>query len=161
MEVFDVPQNTDEWLRLRAGIPTASVIKDVSEKDGPRGGIARGRQTLLNKLAGEILTGELMPHFTSADTERGHEREEEASDLYAFLRDVEPKRVGFIRNGNCGGSPDRFINDDGILEIKDAAPHIQVERLLAGVVPDEHVPQCYGLLMISQRAWIDWMSHCR
>lgn len=162
MEIFDkVEQNTDEWLALRAGIPTASKFKDVRAKKGPRGGIPKGRQTYLWSLAGEIITGEPMDHYTNANMERGHEREAEASDLYAFLRDVEPVQVGFIRNGNCGCSPDRFIDDDGLLEIKDAAPHIQIERLLKGVMPPEHKPQAQGQLMVSQRSWVDWMSHCR
>ena len=162
MEIFsDVPQNSDEWLELRAGMPTASMFKDVTAKKGPRGGIPKGRQTYLWKLAGEILTGEPMDHYINADMERGHEREAEASDLYAFLRDVEPVQVGFIRNGNCGASPDRLIEADGLLEIKDAAPHIQIERLLKGVLPPEHKPQAQGQLMVSQRSWVDWMSHCR
>ncbi len=162
MEVFDnVEQNTNEWLALRAGIPTASVFEEVTAKKGPRGGIPKGRQTLLWKLAGEILTGEPMEHYVNADMERGHEREAEASDLYAFLRDVEPVQVGFIRNGNCGCSPDRFISDDGLLEIKNAAPHIQIERLLNGTLPSEHKAQCQGQLMVSQRRWVDFMSNCR
>ena len=158
VEIFsDVSQNSDEWLALRAGMPTASMFKDVTAKKGPRGGIPKGRQTYLWKLAGEILTGEPMDHYVNADMERGHEREAEASDLYALLRDVEPERVGFIRNGNCGCSPDRFIGDEGLLEIKDAAPHIQIERLLNGDLPSEHKQQSQGQLMVSQRSWLDFM----
>ena len=80
--------------------------------------------------------------------------------LYAFLNDVEPEQVGFIRNGNVGGSPDSLIGDKGGLEIKSALPHIQIERLLAGRLPPEHKAQVQGNLWVSEREWWDFMSYC-
>ena len=162
MEIFDeIVQGTDEWKAVKNGIPSASVFKEVSQKPGPRGGIPKGRQTLLWKLAGEILTGEPMDNYTNSDMDRGHEREVEARDLYAFLHDVEPVQVGFIRNGNCGCSPDALIGHEGMWENKDAAAHIQIERLLKDELPPEHKAQCQGQLMVAQRQWVDFMSHCR
>lgn len=161
MEIINCPQNSDEWLQARSGIPTASMFKDVMAKTGPRGGVPKGRQTYIRKLAGEILTGEPMAHYTNADMERGHEREVEARDLYAMLKDVEPEQVGFIKNYNCGCSPDALIGEDGMWECKDALAHIQIERLLKGTLPREHVAQCQGQLMVSKRQWVDFMSHCR
>lgn len=162
VEIFDdVEQGSEAWIRARMGLPTASRFNDVIAKKGPRGGIPKGRETYLWKLAGEILTGEPMDGYTNAHMDRGHEREAEARDLYAFLKDVEPKQVGFIRNNNCGCSPDGLIGSDGLLEIKDALAHIQIERLLKGSLPPEHVAQCQGALMVSQRHYLDFMSHCR
>ena len=162
MEIFtEIEQGTDEWHDVRMGIPTSSMFAAVIAKKGPRGGIPKGRQTYLWKLAGEILTDEPMDNYTNAHMERGHEREAEARDFYAMLRDVEPAQVGFIRNGNCGSSPDSLIGDDGLLEIKDALPHIQIGRLLANQLPPEHKAQCQGQLMVSEREWVDFMSHCR
>ncbi len=161
MEIFNFEQGTPEWFEARMGIPTGSMFTEVMRKPGPRGGAPKTRQTYLHKLAGEILTGEPMGGFKNADMERGQEREEEARNLYALLKDVEPEQVGFIRNGNCGVSPDALINSDGILEIKDALPHIQIERLLKATLPTEHTAQCQGQLMVSQRQYLDFMSHCR
>lgn len=161
MEIFDDEQNTAAWFQNRAGMPTASMFQTVTAKTGPRGGIAQGRQTYLYKLAGERLTGEPMDSYSNANMERGHAREAEAADLYAFLRDVEPQSVGFIKNGNCGASPDRLIDQNGLLEIKDAAPHIQIERLLKGELPPENKAQAQGQLMVCEREWNDWMSHSR
>ena len=162
MEVFtDIVQGTDEWLLVRLGIPTSSKFSDVMAKKGPRGGIPKGRQTYMYKLAGEIITGEPMTNFTNAYMDKGHERESEARDLYAFLKDVEPVEVGFIRNGICGCSPDALVGDDGMFENKNAEPHIQIERLLKGTLPPEHKAQCQGALMVAQRSWIDFMSHSR
>lgn len=162
MEIFDdIEQETPEWLEIRKGLPTASMFKEVMAKKGPRGGIPKGRQTYMYKLAGEIISGEPMDNYTNFHMDRGSENESEARDLYAFLRDVEPVQVGFIRNGNCGTSPDALIGDDGLWENKDAFAHIQIERLLKGVLPPEHKPQAQGQLMVSQRSWVDWMSHSR
>jgi len=162
MKIYtDIIQGTPEWLEARMGIPTASMFATVCAKPGPRGGIPKGRQTYLWKLAGEILTGEPMDNYTNRDMERGHEREAESRDLYAMIRDVEPLEVGFIRNGDCGGSPDALVGDDGMFENKNAAPHIQIERLLKGTLPAEHVAQCQGQLMVAERQWVDFVSYCR
>lgn len=162
MKIFDeIVQGTDEWLAIRMGIQTASKFHEVMAKKGPRGGIPKGRQTYLWKLAGERLTGEPMDNYTNANMDRGSERESEARALYALLNDAEPLQVGFILDGNCGASPDSLIDKLGVLEIKDALPHIQIERLLKGVLPPEHKAQCQGQLMVAQRQWLDFMSHCR
>ena len=161
MEIFDFAQNSDDWFSARSGLPTASEFHHVIAKKGPRGGITRGRQKLLWRLAGEVITGEPESTYQNAAMERGHEVESEASDLYAMLRDVEPQIVGFVKNGNCGASPDRFIGDDGLLEIKSAIGSIQIERLLKGDLPSEHVAQCQGQLLVTERKWLDFMSYSR
>ena len=162
IEIFEeIEQNTDAWRKLRAGLPTASEFSDVIAKKGPRGGLPKGRQKLMWRLAGEIITGEPEDTYSNPDMARGHAREDEARDLYAFLKDAEPKRVAFIRNGNCGCSPDSLIGGDGLLEIKDAKPSVQIERLIHGALPPEHKAQVQGQLMVSGRQWVDFMSHCR
>jgi len=161
-EIFDsVVQGSAEWRKLRAGLPTASEFHDVIAKVGPRGGIPKGRQKLLWRLAGEIITGEPEDTYQNADMQRGHDREAEARNWYAFDQDVQPKQIAFIRNGNCGASPDSLVGDDGLLEIKDAKPSVQIERLVAGTLPSEHKAQCQGQLMVSGRAWVDFLSHSR
>ena len=162
MEVFnDIEQKTPEWFEIRKGLQTASMFKEVIAKKGPRGGVPKGRQTYMYKLAGEIISGEPMDNYVNAHMNRGSENESEARDLYALIRDVEPVQVGFIRNGNCGASPDGLVGDDGLVEIKDALAHIQIARLLNGELPYEHKAQCQGQLMVSQRQWVDFMSHSR
>jgi hypothetical protein len=78
--------------------------------------------------------------------ERGKLMEDEARDLYAFQTGALSQRVGFIRNGDKGASPDSLIGDKGGLEIKSAAAHIQIKRLLADELPSEHKAQVQGNL---------------
>ena len=37
--------------------------------------------------------------------------EDEARDLYSFMTDSDPLRVGFVTNGRAGASPDSLIGD--------------------------------------------------
>ncbi len=159
IQIIDCEQGSPEWLAARAGIPTSSEFHTVMAV-GPKGGKSVGRVAYLNKLAGEILTGEPMVNFVNADMERGKIMEDEARDLYAFMHGIEPQRVGFIRNGNAGASPDSLIGDKGGLEIKSAAAHVQIGRLLDGVLPSEHKAQVHGNLWIAEREWWDFASYC-
>ncbi len=101
-----------------------------------------------------------MENYVSAAMERGKVMEDEARDLYSLMMDIEPTRVGFIKNGIAGCSPDSLIGDDGGLEIKSAAAHIQIERLQDGVLPPEHKAQVQGGMWVCQRKWWDFVSYC-
>lgn len=159
MQIIDVEQGTPEWLAARAGIPTASMFHTVMAV-GVKGGKSLTRIDYLNKLAGELLTGEPMENYVSADMERGKIMEDEARDLYAFQNGVEPQRVGFIKSGNKGASPDSLIGDKGGLEIKSAAAHVQIKRLLNEELPSEHKAQVQGNLWVCERDWWDFASYC-
>jgi len=102
-----------------------------------------------------------MDSYTNANMVLGHEREIEARDLYAMIKEVDVDQVGFIKSDNCGCSPDGLVGSVGMYENKNAAPHIQIERLLKGTMPTEHIAQCQGQLMVAQREWCDFMSYCR
>jgi hypothetical protein len=159
IQIINCEQGSEEWFAARAGIPTASEFSTVLAV-GPKGGKSATRVAYLNKLVGEIITGEPMVNFVSPDMERGKLMEDEARDLYCFAHDVEPIRVGFIRNGDKGASPDSLIGDKGGLEIKSAAPHVQVARLLADELPSEHVAQVQGNLWVAEREYWDFCSFC-
>lgn len=150
MEVFDFEQNTEEWLRARMGIPTASEFSSILAK-----GQGKTRATYMRKLAGEIITGEPMENFNSFHMERGKIMEEEARSFYAFMRSVELQQVGFIRNGEKGCSPDCLIGDDGMLEIKTQKPDLIIDTILKDQFPPEHKAQCQGALWVAEREWID------
>ncbi len=150
MQIFDFDQGGEEWRAARLGIPTASEFATVLAK-----GEGKTRRTYLYKLAGEVITGEPMEGYSNAHMERGKAMEDEAREAYAFIANAEPQRVGFIRNGRAGASPDSLVGTDGLVEIKTKLPHLMVECILRGEFPPEHVAQCQGQLWISQREWID------
>lgn len=149
-EFLDFDQNTPEWHEARRGVVTASRFKDVMAK-----GQGKTRQKYLFELAGEIITGEPMEGFTNAHMERGHKMEPDARDMYAFVKGVDPARIGFVKDGRVGCSPDSLIGDDGLLEIKTKLPHLMVECIMRDKFPPEHVAQCQGALWVTGRQWID------
>lgn len=154
MIVFECEQNSPEWFEARRGIPTASEFATVMAK-GRGGGESLTRKTYLYKLAGEILTGQPMESYTNPHMERGKAMEDEARNFYQFMHDCECSRVGFIRNGRTGASPDSLIGLDGMVEIKTKLPHLMVETILRGEFPPEHRAQCQGQLWVAERDWID------
>jgi hypothetical protein len=153
IEIFDCEQGSPEWFACRAGIPTASKFATVMAKSE-----GKTRSKYMRQLAGETITGEPMESFSNGHMERGKEMEDEARDLYAFVHDADIRRVGFIRNGKKGASPDSLVGTEGGLEIKTALPDIQIERLLSGKLPSEHVAQVQGSIWIGEREWWDFVS---
>ena len=150
VEIFNCEQGTDEWAALRAGVPTASEFSSILAN-----GEGKTRAAYMRRLAAEIVTGEPLETFKSAAMERGHVQEDAARRAYALLEDVEPQRVGFIRNGGVGYSPDSLIGDAGLLEIKTQRADLLIETWKADRFPPEHVAQCQGGIMVSEREWID------
>jgi len=161
IEIFDCAQNTDEWLRVRLGIPTASRFATVMAKGKDGKSDSKTRRDYLLDLVGERITGEPAEHFSNRHTERGHEVEPEARALYEFLTENELRQVGFIRNGDKGASPDSLIGIDGMFEGKSRLPRLQADLLLADRVPPEHMPQLQGQLWVAEREWVDFMSYCK
>lgn len=159
MQIIDCEQGTPEWYSARLGIPTASAFSTIlsSNKEAKD---KKTRTEYMRKLAGEIVTGEPMESYSNVHMERGKVQEDEARDLYAFMQDCDPQRVGFILNGERGCSPDSLIGEDGGLEIKTALPHIQIDRLLRGTLPTEHKAQVQGNIWLCERKWWDFVSYC-
>lgn len=154
----DIEQGSPQWLECRLGLPTASMFATVMAK-GKDGGASITRRKYLYRLAGEIMTGELEETYQNADMMRGNAMEDEARETYAFIHDAVICRVGFIRNGQKGASPDSLLGEDGGLEIKTAIPSIQIERLKRDDLPPEHRAQVQGSMWVAEREWWDFVSY--
>jgi hypothetical protein len=158
VEVFTCEQGSYEWLLARLGIPTASQFGAALAK-GPKGGVSKTRRTYMLKLVGEILTGRPAENFQNAHTERGKRMEADALAYYENETFCEAKRIGFIRRGRAGCSPDALIDGNGMVEIKTKLPHLQLEALLTNELPAEHKAQVQGQLWIAGREWVDFISY--
>lgn len=158
--IFDCEQGSPDWHECRRGIPTASEFATVMAEGRTKGSPSVTRRKYLLTLAGQILTGEVVATWNGNEhTERGHVMEDEARKHYAFRTDAEPQRVGFMRRDRAGASPDSLIGTDGLLEIKTKLPHLQLEVLEQDRLPPEHVAQVQGQLMVSGRAYCDFVSY--
>jgi hypothetical protein len=158
LQIFDCEQGSPEWYACRLGIPTASEFDTVQAK-GKGGAESKTRRTYMLKLIGEQITGQPKYDYSNDQMERGKQMEAEARNLYAMVADVEPIKVGFMRRGDAGCSPDSLIGTNGISEIKTKLAHLQLEVLLSDRLPPEHVPQTQGQLWIAEREWCDFVSY--
>jgi hypothetical protein len=154
IEIVDCVQGTPEWRAHRCGLITASVMSQVLAK-----GEGKTRQTLMYKLIGEAITGEPAEGYSNGHTERGHEMEPVARNLYQERQGVIVGACGFIKNHGCGYSPDGLIGASGLYEGKSRLPHLQAALLDADRVPPEHKAQIQAGLWISEREWLDFVSY--
>lgn len=157
----DLVQGSDEWLKIRCGLLTASELKyiltptlKVASNDKER--------THLYELLAQRITGRVLEGWQGDNMLRGHAEEAEAR--YAYETRYEPvETVGFITNDRwgftLGYSPDGLVGDRGLIECKSRVAKYQVETICAWKVPDEHVIQCQAALLISERDWLDFISY--
>lgn len=158
LEVLTCEQGTADWFAARLGIPTASEFSTCMAK-GKGGAPSKTRTTYMMKLLGERMTGVLTDNFNNIHMERGKRLEAEAREVYGKIKGVWTDLVGFLRRGAIGCSPDALIGDDGMTEIKTKLPHLQLEALLGGTVPSDHVAQVQGQLWVADREWLDFVSY--
>lgn len=159
MQTLTLEQGGEEWLAARCGLVTMSRLKELMVNGKGPGGFGASAMTYMNELIGERITGEPAAAWQgNAHTQRGHEMEPIARELYQEASGNEPHEVGIILNHGVGYSPDGLIGDSGALEIKTKLPKLQVEVLLAGEIPKEHMAQIQGGLWVSEREWLDFVS---
>lgn len=158
IEIFDCQQGTPEWRACRLGIPTASEFHSVLAQ-----GAGKTCRTYMLKLIGEQLTGDVQDGFSNIHTERGHIMEAQVRELVSYDYPKPPQQVGFVRRkfgeGYVGCSPDSLVGLEGVLEIKTKLPHLQLEVVIQNRLPPEHVAQCQGVLWVTGRQWLDFVSY--
>jgi YqaJ-like viral recombinase domain len=158
MIVHDCKQGTTEWLALRAGIPTASAFERILTKSGKPSTQA---EKYLYRLLAERIMGRPVVEHVSFWMQRGSRMEAEAVAYYESSRELDTIPIGFVTNDarTIGASPDRFVGDEGLLEIKVPAEHTHVSYLLNQSVDSEYYPQVQGQLWITERKWLDILSY--
>ena len=159
MIILDAEQGSDEWLKARSGIPTASMFSNIITP----GGAASTGESYLKQLCAEYLIGGPDPDGFRGnyDTDRGTRLEPDARATYEFLQDAEVKQVGFVYKDamrRFGASPDGLVGDDGGFECKCPKLVTHQDYLIAGVVPPKYIPQIQGCMWVCDRQWWDFTS---
>ena len=167
----DLIQGSDEWLTARRGIVTASVVGQLVTAKTIRPAVNDYSRALTTLLVSERITGWTEPVYVSDAMMRGSDDEPIARDAYARHMDVDVTVPGFMvrefggrAQGDpdymIGYSPDGLVGDDGLIEIKSRAPKKHLATILAGVAPAENMAQMQAGLLVSGRAWCDYVSFC-
>lgn len=166
--IDDIEQGTDEWRLARLGLPTASNFAAIMAT--PRDEDGGMRRKLMCLMAAEILSGQPMATFSNHAMARGKEIEPKAVEYYSFSRNVEVRRVGFVRRTIAqefaadlvvGASPDGLIGDEGVLEIKRMQADLVVDMRSTSSTtpPGKHKAQIQGNLWVNGRAWCDLLIY--
>jgi hypothetical protein len=154
-------QGEQAWLDARKGLLTASEMKLIITPTLKVASNEKERAHMYELLA-QRITGYVEPSYIGDDMLRGMDDEIEAVALYdkAYAR---VETVGFVTNDRwgftIGYSPDGLVGDDGLVECKSRRQKYQVQTLIDGIVPAEYMIQLQTGLMVTERAWIDFVSY--
>ncbi len=157
----DLIQGTEAWLAARCGLLTASEMKliltptlKVASNDKERAHVW--------ELAAQRITKYVEPSYIGDDMLRGMEDEIEARGLY-HQHCAPVTEMGFITNDRwgftIGASPDGLVGDDGLIECKSRRQKYQLETIATRAMPDDYWMQVQTLLLVSERAWCDFVSY--
>jgi len=164
----DLIQGSDEWLKARLGLITASEMKFILTPTLKAANNEKTRAHVYELLA-QRITQYVEPSYISDDMLRGKDDEVYARAAYMeHYGDVQD--VGFITNSKwgftLGYSPDGLVGTDGLIECKSRKAKYQIQTIIENVwndksetIPDEFMMQCQTGLMVAEREWIDLMSY--
>jgi putative phage-type endonuclease len=153
-------QNSPEWFAARCGKVTASRIADVVAKT--KTGVSAMRVNYMAELLAERLTGLPVEGFKSEAMKWGSEVEPEARAAYEFYRNQTVAEVGFVLHPNIdqsGASPDGFVGEDGLVEIKCPNTATHMDTLLGQSVPAKYINQMQWQMACTGRKWCDFASY--
>jgi hypothetical protein len=157
----DLLQGTQEWLDARRGLLTASEMCRIITPTLKVANNGDSRKHVY-EIAAQRITGHVEEGFISYKMMRGHEEEVDARDHYR--RHYAPTTpCGFITNDRwgftLGYSPDDLVGEIGLIEAKSRDAAFQVETIVKGEIPSEHVIQVQSALLISEREWCHFLSY--
>lgn len=157
-----IEQGTDAWKMQRCGKATASRISDIIAKT--KSGPSASRKNYMAQLVCERLTETVEESFSSKEMAWGTEKEPEARAAYAFLHadGLEVTTAGFVDHPTipmAGASPDGYVGEDGLIEVKcpNSAGHI--ETLLTGAIKSNYITQMQWQMASTGRQYCDFVSY--
>ena len=154
-------QGSAAWLYERVGYITASRFGAVIAKQ-KSGKPTAERAKYLWEIVVERVTGQPQDHFTNSAMQWGTDQEQRSRMDYEARTGSMVEEVGFLKHPTLpmvGGSPDGLIGEDGGWESK--SPYnsgIHLQTVLAGAMPEEHMAQVQGLMLITGRKYWDFQS---
>lgn len=157
-----IVQRSDEWVAVRRGIVTASVVGRLIT---PAKLAVAKNEAVRNVVAAKVaerITGQTDDDGgVSWDMRRGIEHEPYAREAYSTNHGA-VREMGFMARDDwgfsIGWSPDGLVGDDGCIEIKCPRAKRHVATIVADEVPVEDTAQIQTGLLVSGRAWCDYVS---
>jgi putative phage-type endonuclease len=158
MNIIDFPQGTQEWLKARAGLVTASRVADVIAKT--KTGESASRANYRAQLVAERLSGQPQESFINDAMRWGTETEPLARAAYEARTGSFVDQVGLVLHPSIewsGASPDGLAGD-GLIEIKCPNTATHIDYLLNKEPPSKYRPQMAWQCACTGREWVDFIS---
>lgn len=163
MNIYNFPQGSDDWLQLRVGKITASRFKDARDRLKPAKGETIGKPSAkcigyAAQVAVERIAGQPVDKvFQNWQMREGQEQEPHARNAYDVETGHVVQEVGAVTTDDDVFlySPDGFIGDDGLLEIKTLLSPDVILNVIGRGDLSAYMDQCLGGLWLTGRKWID------
>lgn len=150
------------WLAQRIGKVTSSDVWRVVKKlkDGRP---STERRNYMLRLIAEHLTGQPTEHFMTQAMQWGIETEPFARAAYeARMSEYVQADLGFVphpRIPKAGCSPDGYVGDDGLIEIKCPETRTHLEVMIdPGAIDEKYLCQMQWQMACTGRKWCDFWS---
>jgi hypothetical protein len=145
------------------GILTASEMKHIITPSKLQYASNDKERAHLYEITAQRISQYVEPAYISDDMLRGMDDECEVKNIYRqHFGEIED--VGFITNDKwgfvIGYSPDALVGNDGLIETKSRKQKFQIETILKDEMPIEYLIQVQTGLLVSQRAWCEFVSYC-
>lgn len=165
--IHNVIQGSEEWLRVRTGIPTASRISEIITP--AKGEYSKSAEKYAIELIADSMGTDQPPEFAGNKwTDRGTELEPLAREALEQHTGEKVMTVGFITSCEdmVGCSPDGMKLDSVGMdyvrgcEIKCPGPKKHVQTFLGGVLPDDYRVQVHASMVITGLDEWEFFSWC-
>lgn len=140
-------QGTEEWKKSRSGKLTASHAQAIASN-------GKGLESYVESILAEKFSDKT-DNFSNEHTDRGHELEPIAREIYEMNQDVTVEEVGFIEIDGYGASPDGLVGEDGGIEIKCLDDKGHFHMLITEKIDSGYEWQVQMNLLVTGRKWWD------
>lgn len=155
-----IEQRSADWFAQRCGHLTASRVADMMARTQKGWGASRANYAA--QLIAERLTGTAESGFTSAAMQHGIDTEAEARAAYEFIEGVTVIEAPFVlhpRLAWSGASPDGFVGDKGLVEIKCPNTATHIATLRGEAISDKYIKQMQWQMACTEAEWCDFASY--
>lgn len=159
LEFYDIEQNTEEWLQMRAGRLTSSKMGVIMANNGKAFGEPAKKYAV--DIAIEQITGKpVSSGYQNEHMQRGHEQEPMARARYENETFIEVSNGGFFASEFVGCSPDGRVGANGAIEIKSVIPSVHFYNIKRQGLDPQYKWQCIANLKFMGVEWLDFVSYC-
>lgn len=155
-------QSDPAWRAARRGHLSTSRLADAMAKL-KSGSPAQAQIDYAIELVAERLCDHLVDRYVTPAMQRGLDQEPYARAEFESQTGMLAAPAGWVLHPSIemyGSTPDGFVDDDRLLEIKVPGVAKYVRWCIDGRVPDEHLPQLIGQQAVTGRRLTYFVAYC-